>query len=124
MVEEEREPSSGRAPVRIAGTAPVVHSCTDVAFRYQVASSRQPGEVGIAHRVDLACRRRISETVGELVEDDHDDRRSGGRLGEVRLRRALEQRREAGETKRKRTRKSTGAAPRTDRSIRAGLARA
>ena len=36
----------GRSPVRIAGTAPVVHSCTVVVFRYQVASSASRAKFG------------------------------------------------------------------------------
>ena len=77
--------------VRIAGTAPVVHSCTVVVFRYQVASSGEPGEVGVADGVDRLVVAHERDD-GELVEDDHDDRvHPARRLGELRLGRAREQ---------------------------------
>ena len=89
VVEEERQPVRALAGEdRGHGSrGPLVHGrCIPKPGRVL----RQPGEVGIARRVELSVCPEQRDG-GKLVEDDHDDRRSGGGLGQMRLRRGLEE---------------------------------
>ena len=72
-------PASDAGPDSSAGTASVVWLLTVVALRYQVASSRERGEVRVAGRVDPLAG--VHQHVGvELVEHDDHDRGVGAHV--------------------------------------------
>ena len=111
----------GRCPVRIGGTAPVVHSCTVVAFRNQVASSANRAKFGY-RTASSSPSARSRETVGSSSKTTMTTGAPDGVLATWSSG-GLSRRRDTGEKPRKRTRTRSGARP-DNRQQHPGWARA